>query len=83
MEDTVRWSLVVSKDIDITLRTHLARLGMKKGDLSKFVEDAVRWRVLDRTVADAKAANAGLPAAEIDDAVNEALKAVRAERFSK
>jgi hypothetical protein len=33
---------------------------MRKGDLSKFVEDAVRWRVLERTVAETKAANAGV-----------------------
>jgi hypothetical protein len=29
---------------------------MKKGDLSKFVEEAVRWRVFQRTVQDIKQA---------------------------
>jgi hypothetical protein len=28
----------------------LAQKGMKKGDLSKFIEEAVRWRVFDQTV---------------------------------
>jgi hypothetical protein len=31
---------------------------MKKGDLSKFIEEAVRWRVFHRTVQDIKARNA-------------------------
>ena len=56
-------------------------MGMRKGDLSKFVEDAVRWRVLDRTVADTKAANAGVPAEEIESAIAEAVQAVRADRY--
>ncbi len=39
-EQAVRWSLKISKDTDLTLRTFLGSQGMKKGDLSKFVEDA-------------------------------------------
>jgi hypothetical protein len=31
---------------------------MKKGDLSKFIEEAVRWRILSRTVRDIKSRNA-------------------------
>jgi hypothetical protein len=30
---------------------------MKKGDLSKFIEDAVRWRMFDRTIQTVKARN--------------------------
>ena len=83
MAETVRWSLVISKNIDISLRTYLAQHGMRKGDLSKFVEDAVRWRVLDRTVAETKAANAGLPPEEIEAAIAEAVQAVRSETHSQ
>ena len=50
---------------------------MKQGDLAKFVEEAVRWRVLDQIVAEAKARNASASAVDIDAA----LAAVRAERF--
>jgi hypothetical protein len=50
---------------------------MRKGDLSKFVEDAVHWRVLDLAVAEAKAANADVPPAEIEAAISEAVQAVR------
>jgi len=56
---------------------------MRKGDLSKFVEDAVRWRVLERTVAETKAGNAGIPLEEIEDAISEAVQAVRGEQPAK
>ena len=41
--DTIRWIVSVSRDTDIAVRSFLARRGMKKGDLSKFIEDAVKW----------------------------------------
>jgi hypothetical protein len=77
MIERIRWSLVISKDTDISLRTYLGRHGMRKGDLSKFVEDAVHWRVLDLAVAEAKAANADVPPGEIEAAISEAVDAVR------
>ena len=39
--DTTRWTVSVSKETDITVRSFLAQRGMKKGDLSKFIEEAV------------------------------------------
>jgi hypothetical protein len=60
----VRWTVRVSKDTDVAVRSFLARRGMRKGDLAKFVEEAVRWRVLDQTLAQTKARNvksSGLP----------------------
>lgn len=80
MPDTVRWSLVISKKTDIALRTYLARRGMRKGDLSKFVEDAVRWRVLDRAVAETKSANRNVLSGDIKAAIDEAVQAVRSGR---
>jgi hypothetical protein len=79
--DPVRWTLRVSKATDIAVRTFLAQRGMKKGDLTKFVEEAVRWRVFDQTVSETKARNASVLAEEIESAVEEALTTVRAERF--
>jgi hypothetical protein len=81
--ETVRWTLTVSKETDIALRTFLAQRGLKKGDLSKFVEDAVRWQVFNRTVQSVRERNAGVAPKEIEAAVDEALGAVRAERFRK
>ena len=81
MTEPVRWTVRVSKDTDVAVRTFLAQRGMKKGDLAKFIEEAVRWRVFDATVAETKARNAGVPDEEIDAAIEEALATVRAERF--
>jgi hypothetical protein len=81
MDETIRWTVKVSKSTDRSLRSHLAQKGLKKGDLSKFIEEAVRWRVFHQTVEDTKARNANLPQEEIDAAIDEALTAVRAERF--
>ncbi len=69
--------------MDISLRAYLAQHGMKKGDLSKFVEEAVRWRVLDKTVGEVRVRNADVPDEEIEVAINEALKSVRAEQFAE
>ena len=79
--ETVRWTLTVSKETDIALRTFLAQRGLKKGDLSRFVEDAVRWQVFQRTVQDVRARNVGCAGEGVDAAVDEALAFVRAERF--
>jgi len=81
MEDTVRWTVKVSRETDTALRTYLAQRGMKKGDISKFVEEAVRWRVLDRVVSEVKTRNAGVSVRKIQAAVDDALAAVRAERL--
>jgi hypothetical protein len=81
MDDTIRWTVKVSKSTDRSLRSHLAQKGLKKGDLSKFIEEAVRWRVFHQTVEDTKARNANVPQEEIEAAIEEALTAVRAERF--
>jgi hypothetical protein len=54
MANMTKWTVSVSKETDISVRTFLAQRGMKKGDLSKFIEDAVKWRVLDRTLAEVR-----------------------------
>ena len=81
MEETaVRWSVKVSRETDLTLRTYLGSQGMKKGDLSKFIEEAVRWRVFHRTVQDIKARNADTDSEELQGLIEEAVLAVRRER---
>ena len=82
MAESIRWTVKVSKDTDVSVRTFLAQRGGRKGDLSKFIEDAVRWRIFEQTVAETKARNANVPLRDIESAVAEALAAVRAERFA-
>lgn len=77
MDNSVRWTVKVSKDTDITLRSYLAKLGLRKGDLSKFIEEAVRWRVFDRTVQSIKERNAEIPGERLQSIINDAVAKVR------
>lgn len=79
MREAVRWSIKVSRETDLTLRTYLGARGMKKGDLSKFIEEAVRWRILSRTVRDIKARNAKTDVNVLQAAIDGAVREVRAE----
>jgi Ribbon-helix-helix domain len=72
-----QWTMSVSKDTDIAVRSFLAQRGMKKGDLSKFIEDAVKWRVLELTKAEARGQFADLSAEALDSLLDEAVTAVR------
>lgn len=76
-DTSTRWTVTVSKETDVALRSFLAQRGLKKGDLSKFVEEAVRWRVFDQTVADVRARFADLAPADLQDMIDEATAAVR------
>lgn len=79
--ETTRWNLVVSRETDEALRRVLAAEGLaRKGGLSRFVEDAVRGRILEVEADAAKRANAGRPEAEVADAVDEALAWARSGR---
>jgi hypothetical protein len=75
--DTTRWTVSVSKDTDIAVRSFLAQRGMKKGDLSKFIEDAVKWRVLEQTVAEAHGKFSDLDAETLDALIDEAVTETR------
>ncbi|HEY6433667.1 MAG TPA: ribbon-helix-helix domain-containing protein [Acetobacteraceae bacterium] len=73
---TTRWTVSVSKTTDIAVRSFLAQRGLKKGDLSKFVEEAVKWRVLDQTIAESRSKFADMPADELQGMIDEAVAAV-------
>ena len=47
---SIRWSLVVSEATDRSLRSYLARTGGRKGDLSRFVDRAVRQAIFWETI---------------------------------
>ena len=47
---SIRWSLVVSEETDRSLRSYLARTGGRKGDLSRFVDRAVRQAIFWETL---------------------------------
>jgi hypothetical protein len=80
-DELVRWTVKVSKDTDVSLRSFLAQRGLKKGDLSKFIERAVRKEVFAQTVAAVQARNANVPEERIEQAIEDALREVRAEMW--
>lgn len=83
MESTTRWMVTVSKETDIALRSLLAQRGLKKGDLSKFIEEAVKWRVFDRTVSEARRAFDDMSSDKLDSLVEEALTASKRKKAKK
>ena len=80
-DELVRWTVKVSKDTDVSLRSFLAQRGLKKGDLSKFIERAVQKEVFAQTVAAVQVRNAGVPHEQIEQAIEDALREVRAETW--
>ena len=82
-QETTRLTITWSKETDLTLRSFLGARGLKKGALSKFIEEAVRWRVLQRTVQDIWERNADADPDEVQRIVDEAVSEVRAERRAK
>ena len=75
-----RWNLSIPEQTDRTVRTFLARTGGKKGDLSRFVDEAVRRHVLDLTVRRVKDRNARQDQQDILDLIDEEVDAARAGR---
>ncbi|HMC48748.1 MAG TPA: ribbon-helix-helix domain-containing protein [Caballeronia sp.] len=71
----IRWNIAVSADTDQSLRIFLASQGgNRKGDLSRFIEEAVRARILELTAEQAKAANADLNEVDLSAIVDEAVQ---------
>lgn len=75
MSATTRWNIAVSPDTDKSLRMFLASQGLgRKGEMSRFIEEAVREKIFQRSVAQAKAANADISEAALSAAVDEAVQ---------
>jgi hypothetical protein len=74
MEDSVRWSLKVSRETDEALRAHLGQTGGRKGDLSRFVQEAVRARLKQEAGVRGKWGHA----ARASTGLAEALQEIRA-----
>lgn len=74
-----RWNLSIPDETDRAVRSYLARKGLKKGDLSDFVNDAVRREVFDRVVRDIKERNADADPEELTKLIDEAVEWARAD----
>jgi hypothetical protein len=80
-QETTRLTITWSKQADLALRSYLGAQGMKKGDISKFIEEAVRWRIFHDTVQEAREAFADVPPEELQKKIEEAVEDVRARRY--
>ncbi len=75
-----RWTLSIPDETDRTVRTYLARNGLKKGDLSRFVDRAVRRQVFALVVQEIKERNADADPDELARLIEEAVERARAHR---
>jgi len=70
--------VAVSADTDQSLRMFLASQGGgRKGDLSRFIEEAVQAHILELTAEQAKSANADISEADLTAMVDEAIQWAR------
>ena len=76
--DSVRWNIAVSPATDQSVRMFIAAQGgASKGDLSRFIEEAVRTYLLQKTVEQAKSATNGLGESELNALIDEAVQWAR------
>jgi hypothetical protein len=76
--NSVRWNIAVSADTDQSLRMYLASQGGgRKGDLSRFIEEAVRAHILELSAEQAKTANIDVSHDDLTSIVAEAVQWAR------
>ena len=76
--NSVRWNIAVSPETDQAVRMFIAAQGGgRKGDLSRFIEEAVRSYILELAVEQAKAAADGKSEAELTELIDEAVQWAR------
>lgn len=76
--DSVRWNIAVSPATDQSVRQFIATQGgARKGDLSRFIEEAVRTYLLQKSVEQAKTASNGMGESELNALIVEAVQWAR------
>ena len=74
----IRWNIAVSADTDKSLRMFLASQGgERKGDLARFIEEAVRAHILELSAEQAKITNTAISEDELAATVDEAVQWAR------
>ncbi|MBF0138173.1 MAG: ribbon-helix-helix domain-containing protein [Magnetococcales bacterium] len=75
---SIRWNIDVSPDTDKSVRMFIAAQGGgRKGDLSRFIEEAVRTCLLERSVEQAKIAATNMSETELVGLIDEAVQWAR------
>jgi Arc/MetJ-type ribon-helix-helix transcriptional regulator len=75
-----RWTVVVDKKLDRSLRLHIAENGGKKGDISEFVRQSVETALFHKAWKAVSVQNADLSEQGIADLVDHEIKEHRAGR---
>lgn len=81
--ETTRVTITWSKQADRALRLYLNAQGMKKRDISKFIEEAVCSRIFHQTVRQVRKALAEVTPDELQRTVKEAVEKVRTKRHQE
>jgi hypothetical protein len=80
---TLRWNIAIPPDVDQSVRMFLAEQGGDhKGDLSRFIIEAVRAFLFEHAVQKAKeeVAATGMSGEEVQTIIDEAVERVRADK---
>jgi hypothetical protein len=75
-----QWTIQIDEETDRTVRTHIARTGGSAGDLSTFVEQAVKRAVFWQTMDAVHDQNRHVDPGEVDAEIDLAIREVRAAR---
>ena len=75
-----RWTVVIPDETNQMLRSHLALRGAKKGELSKFVDKAVKQTIFRETFQGIKDDNEGFDQSVIEETIAEAVDWARENR---
>ena len=78
-ENMTRWTVMVSKETDKSLRSFMFDCGMPEGELSRSIEEALKWRVFALTLSEAREKFADLAPDDLQTLLDEASAGVRAE----
>ncbi len=69
-----KWNLSIPADTDRLVRSHLARQGMKKGDLSALVNAAVREKVIRKMAERLRSENPRASAKKLEQLLESAVR---------
>ena len=78
MEESIRWTVKVSPEIDQKVRAYLGR--GKRGDLGRLIEEALRAQIFEKSVERVKQRTAHVPYAKLKAIVREAVRYARRTR---
>lgn len=82
LQTTTRWTVSVRPETDAALRAFIGSRGGRKGDLSRFIEEAVLWRMLDQASEKAREGLSDLADDQVQQLIDEACTAVDPTLFA-